>query len=148
MRIGGGSEALGGRIWMGLTRNAKSIRSYETFAEIERMISRTAFNQLHHSAWLLVGTVVGLGITYLAAPLLLLTGKMTPMIIGGVTWALMAGAYLPMVRFYLRSPLWALALPAIATFYLFATIDSAVRYWRGRGGAWKGRVQDTPGDVR
>jgi hypothetical protein len=106
------------------------------------MISRTAFNQLHHSAWLLLGTVVGLGITYLAPPLLLLTGKTAPVIIGGVTWALMAGAYLPMVRFYRRSPLWALALPVIASFYLIATLDSALRYWSGRGGTWKGRVQD------
>lgn len=138
----------GGRVWLGLTRETRSIRSYETFGEVERMISRTAFNQLDHSGWLLLGTVVGLAITYLAPPLLLLSGRVIPTILGAITWALMAAAYLPMVRFYRRSPLWALALPAIATFYLAATVDSAVRYWQGRGGAWKGRVQDAPSDAR
>ena len=34
------------------------------------------------------------------------------------------------------------SLPAIAAFYLGATIHSAVCYWRGTGGMWKGRVQD------
>jgi len=33
-------------------------------------------------------------------------------------------------------------LPAIAAFYLVATIHSAISYWRGAGGMWKGRVQD------
>jgi hypothetical protein len=33
-------------------------------------------------------------------------------------------------------------LPLIALFYTIATLDSAVRYWTGRGGLWKGRVQD------
>lgn len=132
----------GGAIWMGLTRETRSIRSYGTFGEIKGMISRTAFNQLHHSVWLLPGTVIGLCVTYLAPPLLLLTGKPAAMILGAAAWALMAAAYLPMVRFYKQSFLWSLALPAIAAFYLFATIDSAVRYWRGTGGAWKGRAQD------
>ena len=133
-----------GRIWLGLTREARSIRSYETFAEVERMIARTAFNQLRHSAWLLAGTAVGLGITYLAPPLLLLSGRSAPAALGAIAWALMASAYLPMVRFYKQSPLWAIALPAIAAFYTFATIHSALRYWRGTGGTWKGRVQDSP----
>lgn len=138
----------GGRVWLGLTREAISIRSYETFGEIKRMISRTAFNQLNHSAWLLFATTLGLVITYLAPPLLVLSGRTIPMTIGGITWALMAAAYLPMVRFYGRSPLWSLALPAIAAFYLLATLDSAVRYWRGRGGTWKGRVQDVSENAR
>ena len=35
------------------------------------------------------------------------------------------------------------ALPLIAVFYMIATVDSAIRYWSGRGGFWKGRAQDT-----
>jgi hypothetical protein len=31
-------------------------------------------------------------------------------------------------------------LPVAAAFYCAMTADSAVRHWRGRGGAWKGRV--------
>ena len=34
-----------------------------------------------------------------------------------------------------------LALPAIAVFYAAATVGSAVNYWRGKGGQWKGRAQ-------
>ncbi|HYL92633.1 MAG TPA: glycosyltransferase, partial [Alphaproteobacteria bacterium] len=39
----------GGRIWLGLTTKTQSIRPYGSFREIGRMISRAAFNQLHHS---------------------------------------------------------------------------------------------------
>jgi len=35
-------------------------------------------------------------------------------------------------------------LPLTALFYLAATLASAWRYWRGRGGQWKGRAQATP----
>ena len=38
----------GGNVWLGLTPDTVSTRVYATFAEIERMISRTAFNQLGH----------------------------------------------------------------------------------------------------
>jgi hypothetical protein len=37
-----------------------------------------------------------------------------------------------------------LALPSVAAFYAAATIDSALRYWSGRGGQWKGRIQAAP----
>ena len=51
-------------------------------------------------------------------------------------------AYAPMVRFYRLNPLWTLTLPAAALFYIGATIHSAIRYWSGTGGMWKGRAQD------
>jgi len=35
---------------------------------------------------------------------------------------------------------WAVFLPAIALFYMAATIGSAVNYHRGRGVVWKGRA--------
>jgi hypothetical protein len=38
--------------------------------------------------------------------------------------------------------LWSAALPVIATFYMGASIHSAWRFWSGRGGQWKGRIQD------
>ena len=132
----------GSRLWMGLAHATQSIRSYGTFGEIERMIARTAFNQLHHSALLLLLTIAGLCVTYLAPPLLLISGKPFAMACGAAAWALMTAAYLPMVRFYRLRAVWSITLPAIAAFYLFATVDSATRYWRGLGGHWKGRVQD------
>ena len=59
--------------------------------------------------------------------------------LGGVAWLLMCLLYLPMVRFYRRSPLWTLLLPLIALLYLQATLLSAWRHYRGQGGQWKGR---------
>jgi len=50
-------------------------------------------------------------------------------------------AYLPVLRLYRLSPLWAPALPLIALVYAFFTLDSAYQHIRGRGGFWKGRTQ-------
>ena len=132
----------GGSIWLGLTRSARSIRSYGSFTEIGRMISRTAFNQLRHSYALLIATIAGLILTYLLPPLLLLSGRPVAMILGASGWILMSLTYAPVVRFYRQSPLWSVCLPAIAMFYAAATIHSAVQYVLGRGGRWKGRIQD------
>jgi hopene-associated glycosyltransferase HpnB len=132
----------GGRLWMGLTEETQSIRSYGSFEEIGRMISRTAFSQLNHSSLLLLATLVGLLVTYLVPPLSLLTGRPVPMLVGLTTWLIMTLCYWPMVKFYEISGLWAAALPAIALYYAGATVRSAVLYWTGKGGAWKNRVQD------
>lgn len=132
----------GGRVWLGLTESSRSLRSYGSFAEIGRMIARTAFNQLRHSTLLLVGTVIGLVLTYLLPAALVASGDRAAMALGGAAWVLMAVSYLPMVRFYSLNPVWALTLPLAAVFYMGATLWSAAQYWSGRGGQWKGRAQD------
>lgn len=132
----------GGHIWMGVTARTYSIRSYGAFSEIGQMISRTAFSQLHHSALLLLGTVIAMAVTYVLPVVALCTGKPLLMAIGGAAWMLMAASYVPAVRFYKQSLLSSFALPAIAVFYTGATITSAIRYWTGKGGKWKGRLQD------
>src|SRR5438477_6768352 len=53
----------GGRLWIGLTDRSDSLRRYETFSDIERLVSRTAFNQLKHSSLLLLCTIAGMVIT-------------------------------------------------------------------------------------
>ena len=131
-----------GRIWLGLTEGVRSIRPYGSFGVIGGMISRNAFYQLRHSGWLLAGTILGLGITYVAPPVLFFLGGWATLA-GAAAWLLMTITFLPMVRFYSLSPLWAPALPLIAVFYAGATIHSAVRFWLGRGGEWKERIQDT-----
>lgn len=132
----------GGRVWMGLTATTESMRPYGSFREIERMISRTAFSQLDHSALLLAVTVAGLALTYVLPLTLLLTGRLWMMLFGLIAWVLMSSAYLPIIRFYRLRTAWCLSLPLVACFYTGATIHSAVQYWRGCGGAWKGRLQD------
>lgn len=135
-------KSSGGRIWLGLARETRSLRVYGSFAEIGAMISRTAFNQLRHSYLLLAGTLLGLLATYLAPPLLLLTRAPVQIALGAAAWLLMTACYLPMVRFYRLSAVYALLLPAVALFYAAATVHSAVQYAAGRGGKWKGRAQD------
>jgi hopene-associated glycosyltransferase HpnB len=132
----------GGKVWLGMTEGSVSIRPYGSFAEIGRMVSRSAFNQLHHSALMLLGAVVGLSVTYLLPVGLLLSGYAIPIAMGGLAWAGMTAAFLPTVRSYQLNPLWALTLPVAALFYMGATIHSAIRFWLGRGGEWKGRAQD------
>jgi len=132
-----------GSVWLGLTKNARSIRPYVSFGVIGRMISRNAFYQLNHSAWLLIGTIIGLAVTYAAPPVLLFFGGWAALF-GASAWLLMTFSFMPIERFYSLSPLWALALPLVAMFYAGATVHSAIQYWLGRGGEWKDRVQDAP----
>jgi hopene-associated glycosyltransferase HpnB len=129
------------RIWMGLTRRSLSLRAYNSFPEIRDMIARTAFTQLRYSPALLLGTVAGMLLTYIAPVALLFAHSPTARILGASTWALMSLLYLPTLRFFSQSPLWAPLLPAIAAFYSYATLLSAVRYYLGRGAQWKGRSQ-------
>jgi hopene-associated glycosyltransferase HpnB len=131
----------GGRIWMGLTRASVSLRSYGSFGEIRDMIARTAFTQLRYSALLLLVTLAGMFLVYVAPVLLLFSQQRMPRLLGLASWLLMSVLFLSTVRFYRLSPLWAPLLPASALFYSYATLASAVRYWHGRGAQWKGRSQ-------
>jgi hopene-associated glycosyltransferase HpnB len=139
--LAGAVKRSGGSIWMGLTRKSVSLRSYITFGEIRDLIARTAFTQLAYSSLLLVGTIAGMLLTYVVP--VIFSFHTQPFIwrISLAAWALMTLTYLPTVRFYRLSPLWAPLLPLAAIFYSYATCFSAVRYRMGRGGQWKGRAQ-------
>lgn len=131
----------GGGLWMGLTRKSVSLRTYTSFTEIQDLIARTAFTQLGYSGLALAGTLLGMLITYLLPVIFTFGAQPVVWRLGLTAWALMAITYLPTVRFYRMSPVWAAALPMAAAFYTYATWVSAVRYWLGRGGQWKGRSQ-------
>ncbi|MGW4856571.1 glycosyltransferase [Streptomyces sp. NPDC004288] len=138
----------GGRIWLGLAERVDSVRPYPGLGELWRMIARSAYAQLRHSPLLLAGTVAGLALVYLVPPTALVAGAGNGDVVaawaGGVAWAVMAGTYVPMLRYY-RQPLWlAPLLPFTAFLYLLMTVDSAVRHYRGRGAAWKGRTYTRP----
>lgn len=141
--LAGAVKQSGGRVWLGLTEQTRSIRPYGTFADLGRMISRNAFNQLRHSALLLVAALVGMALVYLLPPLMALLSRSTPAeVLAAAAWLLMTISFVPIVRFYRLTPAWSLALPLIALFYMAATFHSAFRYWTGQGGEWKGRIQD------
>ncbi len=130
-----------GPIWLGLTLSTRSLRVYRSFGEIRGMIARTAFTQLQYSALLLAGTLAGMLLTYVAPVVLTFSGVKSAQAPAAAAWLLMSLSYLPALRLYRQSPLWALALPLIAAFYSAATLESAIRYWTGSGGQWKGRAQ-------
>lgn len=141
----------GGRLWLGTSATTRSIRPYGGFSEIGRMVSRSAFSQLRHSTLLLLLSTIGMAATYLLSPALFLGGVLSghlaaPAALGvgsaAGAWLLMIISYIPVLRLYRLSPLRALALPLAAIFYMGATFHSAVKYWSGRGGQWKGRIQD------
>ena len=132
----------GGRVWLGLADVSSSLRPYESFHEIRKMIERSAFNQLKHSTLLLIGTVVGMLLTFVLPIALLLTGSPAATVLATAAIVLMLRSYLSMVLYYRLSPMWSLALPASACFYLWATLHSAWNFCRGQGGQWKGRAQD------
>src|ERR1041385_2669192 len=136
----------GGRLWLGASATTRSIRPYEVFSGIGRMVSRSAFNQLRHSTVLLLLSMAGMAVTYLLPPLLVVAShRIAPAALGGTAWLLMVISYWPVLRLYRLNPLWALALPLAAVFYVGATFHSAWKYWAGQGGEWKGRIQDPKG---
>ena len=130
-----------GPIWLGLTERAVSIRSYADMNAIRRMVARSAYAQLNYSPLQLAGTRAGLCAIFVAPVLLAAFGAGLLRIAGLAAWLLMSASFVPMLRFYNRSPVWSVVLPPIGLLYAAFTVDSAVQHWRGRGGMWKGRSQ-------
>jgi len=136
----------GGSIRLDLAEDSDSLRAYDDWRSLWDMIARSAYTQLRHSPLLMAGAVVGMLLTYLAPALLVLGGWATGVGFGAtwpawLAWAVMVAAYLPMLREYRQPPWLAPLLPLTALFYIGATLASAWRYHRRRGGQWKGRIQ-------
>jgi hopene-associated glycosyltransferase HpnB len=131
------------RIWLGLTTEIRSLRPYDDLASIWNMVARTAYTQLNYSPLLLLGTIVGMALVYLVAPIgiiySLFSHQWGLLGITIVTYGLMVIAYRPTIQFYRCPRIYALALPLIGLMYNLMTIDSAWRHWQGKGGQWKGR---------
>ena len=130
-----------GPIWLGLTDRSVSLRPYEKLADIRKMVARSAYAQLSYSPLLLLGTLAGLFIVYIAPVLGALFAMYYVQLAAYLAWAIMALMFQPILRFYRLSPLWGLALPVIGAFYAAFTLDSAIQHWSGKGGMWKGRAQ-------
>ncbi|MCG7206078.1 glycosyltransferase [Streptomyces arenae] len=144
-------KGAGGHVWLGLADRVDSVRPYPGLHDLWRMVSRSAYAQLRHNPLLLLGTVAGLTLVYLVPPAAVLAGAVAgsapAALPGAAAWLVMTATYLPMLRYY-RVPLrLAPLLPFTAFLYLLMTVDSAVRHYRGRGAAWKGRTYARPGAV-
>ena len=133
----------GGNVWLGVTQDTISMRPYDSFAEIERMVDAHGVQPVAAFGWCCCcWRSLGLVLAYVVPLALLFSGSRALTLLGAAAYFMMFVAYLPMVRFYRLNWLWALTLPLSAMFYMAASIHSAVKYWSGRGGEWKGRAQD------
>lgn len=143
--LAGTIKRAGGRLWLGLADDTASLRGYDGFAGVWRMIARSAYTQLRHSPWLLAGTILGMAVTYVAPPAVAVLADWArwPWAagLGAGAWVAMMVAYLPVLRHFGQTLFWAPLLPLTALIYCAATLDSARRYHAGQGGEWKGRAQ-------
>ncbi len=133
------------KIWLGLADDeAVSLRDNRSLSSLWNMAARTAYAQLAFSPILLIGTLAGMTLVYLAAPIIVLTlpwhGNLTAFLYASFAWGIMAYTYWPTLKLYHRPPWEAAFLPAAAGLYTMMTVASALRHWRGAGGQWKGRT--------
>ncbi len=141
-----------GRLWLGMSREVRSIRPYPGLRGIWDMVARTAYVQLRRSPTLLAGTALGMLWLYLGPAVasgvglaLILGGDgakvgMALLTSGATCWGLMSAIYTPMLRWYGLGGWWGPLLPAAGVLYTLMTLDSGRRTWMRRGGGWKGRT--------
>lgn len=129
-----------GALYLGHSGLATSIRPYPRFADIWRMIARTAFTQLRYSAVLLALAVTGLALVWLGPLAQVLLHRDWRFACGLIAFALGAMTYVPTLARFRLSYVWSLLLPAVAAFYMAATVGSALGHWFGRGARWKSRA--------
>ncbi len=129
-----------GRIWLGHSQLATSIRPYRNAGDVWRMVARCAYVQLGYSPWKLAGTCAGMVLVWLVPPAAALFADGWARSLGLLGWAAMTAAYLPTIRRFGLNPGWALCLPGAGVFYTAATLGSALDHYRGRGVIWKQRA--------
>jgi hopene-associated glycosyltransferase HpnB len=137
-----------GPIYLGHSGLATSLRTYPSARDVWEMIARTAFTQLHYSAPLLVLTLLGLVLVFLVPAWGLLFAHGWGLAAGAAAYVLMSVSYLPTLKRYGQHWSLGMALPLVALFYMSATLGSAIKWWSGRGTAWRGREYDANSSAR
>lgn len=120
-----------GRLRLALSReDVVSVRGHD-LGGIWRMVRRTAFTQLRRSWALLALTVAVLALLFVAPPAataLAAARRDWPALgLAAAAWGLLTALFLPTVRYFRLSPLWALTLPLAGCLYGAMTFDSALR---------------------
>jgi hypothetical protein len=130
----------GRKLWLGLSQDIRSLRSYNSLGGIWNMVARTAFTQLGYSPLLLIAMVLGLLLAYIAPPLSATGGLALVAISPGLglgwwllatgllAWILMTASYIPMLKWHSTSPWFPLFLPLTVLLYTLMNIDSARQY--------------------
>jgi hopene-associated glycosyltransferase HpnB len=140
-------------IWLGLSDKFHSIRHYEGLKGVWDMVSRTAYTELRYSPFLLLFTVLAMATLYVMPPLSVIAfivqivmnfeitrGGFLSALGGACAWGVMAGTFIPLVRFYKSPSFFAFLLPVSGLLYTLMTIDSTIKHIKGKGGQWKGRT--------
>jgi len=134
----------GGKIWIGLTHSAISLRCYKDLHTIWHMVARTAFTQLRYSMILLLLCALLMVITFLFPILALFSMAIWSKVIAMTTLIIMLITYLPTLKYYSLNYLWGLCLPMIGIMYLLMTWSSAYRHIFNSGSNWKDRYYAIP----
>ncbi len=129
-----------GKTWIGLTHSAVSHREYTQISMIWDMVTRTAFTQLYYSITLLALCSILMTIAFILPFVAVLSNDQSNTLLGTVTFLLIWGTYIPIVRYYSLNPLWILTLPFAGILYLLMTWDSAIQHWKGKSAIWKDRT--------
>jgi len=129
------------RIKISLTHDVHSLRPYNSYKDIHKMIARSAFTQLKYSTILLIVSIVGMSILFIIPFIAIIYGSFITKFFGFAILYEIFVLYRPITRFYGRSIGWSATLPFASLLYMWATIDSAISYWKGKGGMWKERSQ-------
>lgn len=137
-------KASGSGTWIGLTRSVRSIRPYGGLMPIWEMVARNAYTQLRYSVTRLGGCTLAMVVAFWVPPIGLFAPSPAARALSAVALIAMTLLYLPTVRFYRGSLVWALGLPLAGTLFLAMTWTSAARNWKGDRSRWKGRVYGSP----
>ena len=130
----------GGKIWIGLTHSAISLRRYESLQKIWDMVARTAFTQLRYSLLLLLLCTLIMVISFVFPLMVLMSPVTWDMVIALITLIIMYITYIPVLKYYSLNYLWGCFLPVIGMLYLIMTWSSAWRHLFTGGPSWKDRT--------
>ncbi len=129
-----------GKIWIGLTHSAISHREYINLAMIWNMVTRTAYTQLYYSILLLSLCSGFMIIAFIMPFVTILNSSPIAFILSCVTFLIIWGTYLPIIRYYSLNTIWILGLPFAGIMYLLMTWHSAIQHWNGKSAIWKDRI--------
>ncbi|QDH17802.1 glycosyltransferase [Swingsia samuiensis] len=129
----------GGRLYLGHSNLAWSVRPYEGMRDIWHMIARTAYVQLRYSPFLLLLTLLGMSLIWFVPVLSIMLGCKNAKKAGIFAYCLSCLTFLPTLKRFNLSFWRSLPLPVVAAFYMAATIGSAINHHRGVGVRWKSR---------
>jgi hopene-associated glycosyltransferase HpnB len=137
-----------GPIWLGLTDDVISKRSYKEVKSIWKMVSRSAFEQLKNSLTIVSFSVLGLFLIYVLpiATVLSLILKITPhtsnyflLMPNLISILIMFIIIVPTLRFYKVNIFYFFAFPISSILYIFMTLTSVINHYLFLGNDWKGR---------